>query len=399
MSTSDERETVNSRFSTWVVKVGSSVLANEDEEPSDRLEVVCEQISRLLAKKIRIVLVTSGAIAEGMSQLDLKSRPHRIYQLQAAAAVGQMELMIRYHSSFASYGTTTAEILLTHDDFADRTRYINVCSTLTELLQRGVVPIINENDTVSTEEIHFGDNDTLAARVASLVGANLLVLLTDQEGLHEEDPRINACAKLLRQTSAHDGRLEAMAGVTPGKLGRGGMKSKVEAARHAAQSGCNTAIINGNVGSRLIDLADGSQPGTLLTADLSPSVARKRWIASQLRTQGELHLDDGAVQALFDRGVSLLAVGVTGVTGDFRRGDFVRMVNSDGEEIGKGLVNYPSQDTAKILGVASEDIESILGYVDSLEVVHRDNLALNPMKPGHQRFRDEYRESDRTLHT
>ena len=363
---------------TWVVKIGSSVLTDSSDTPSGRLEVVCEQIAQLQSDRLHVVLVTSGAIAEGMSTLGFKRRPHRIYRLQAAAAVGQMGLMIRYHESLAKHGVTSAEILLTHDDFADRTRYLNVCSTLNELLRRGVVPIVNENDTVSTEEIHFGDNDTLAARVASLVGADLLVLLTDQEGLFEEDPRVNPDAPLVREASAHDVRLDDMAGVTPGMLGRGGMKSKVEAARHAAQSGCETAIVNGTVGDQLADLAAGRNPGTLLTSEIAPSVARKRWIASQLRTQGQLKLDDGAVHALRDRGVSLLAVGVTDVFGDFKRGDFVQLLDQRGLEVGKGLVNYPSEDTAKIIGASSEDIESILGYVDSLELVHRDNLALSP---------------------
>ena len=362
----------------WVVKVGSALLTDHGTGISaDALDEWCRQIAALGTAGKRVVLVSSGAVAEGCRRLGFDVRPRTIHELQAAAAVGQSGLIEAYEQAFRRYERRIALVLLTHDDLADRERYLNARTTLNTLLDLGVVPIVNENDSVATDEIKLGDNDTLAGMVTSLLSADLLVLLTDREGFHEADPRTSPDATVVREAPASDRRLDAMAGAIAGSLGRGGMVTKLAAARSAARSGAHTVIAHGRSPDVLLRLARGERVGTLLTADLAPLDARKRWIAEQLRAKGELCVDAGASQAIIHRGVSLLPAGLTDATGAFRRGDMVRVLDPDGVEIAKGLANYDAVETRKLIGRKSGDIEAVLGYVDEPEVVHRDNLVVN----------------------
>ena len=362
----------------WVVKVGSALLTDHGTGISaDALDEWCRQIAALSTAGKRVVLVSSGAVAEGCRRLGFDARPRTIHELQAAAAVGQSGLIEAYEQAFRRYERRIALVLLTHDDLADRERYLNARTTLNTLLDLGVVPIVNENDSVATDEIKLGDNDTLAGMVTSLLSADLLVLLTDREGFHEADPRTSPDATVVREAPAADRRLDAMAGAIAGSLGRGGMVTKLAAARSAARSGAHTVIAHGRSPDVLLRLARGERVGTLLTADLAPLDARKRWIAEQLRAKGELCVDAGASQAIIHRGVSLLPAGLTDATGAFRRGDMVRVLDPDGVEIAKGLANYDAVETRKLIGRKSGDIEAVLGYVDEPEVVHRDNLVVN----------------------
>ncbi len=321
------------------------------------------------------MLVSSGAVAEGMSRLGWKERPEHVHELQAAAAVGQMGLIQAYEFGFQKHHAHTAQVLLTHDDIADRKRYLNARSTLRTLVEVGVVPIVNENDTVATEEIRFGDNDTLAGLVANLIEADLLVILTDQDGLYDADPRMNRDARLIRHGRAGDPALEKYCG-RGGVLGRGGMLTKLKAASIAAKSGADTVIASGLQQDVLLRTSAGEEIGTLLTAGQLPMNARKQWLASHNRVHGQLTLDQGAVQVLREQGKSLLAVGVTAVSGEFRRGEIVSCLAPGGEEIARGLVNYSSEEVGKILGQPSSRIEAVLGYIDEPELIHRDNLIL-----------------------
>jgi len=360
-----------------VVKVGSSLLT----EPGSglarrRIETWCEDIHELLTGARQILLVSSGAVAEGVARLGLKARPTTVHGLQAAAAVGQMGLVQAYEQAFAVHGRHTAMVLLTHDDLADRQRYLNARATLNSLLELGVIPVINENDTVATDEIRFGDNDTLAALVANLLQAEALIILTDTDGLYEQDPRSNAQAELVSCADASDQRLDAMVGGAVGELGRGGMLTKLRAARIAARSGANTVIAGGRQPGVLAGILRGEPIGTLLTASVLPLDARKRWIAGHLRAKGDLVLDAGAVEAVCHRGVSLLPVGVTAVRGRFVRGDVVHCVDAAGRVVGQGLVNYSSDEAQRLIGAASTDISTRLGYTLEPELVHRDNLVV-----------------------
>lgn len=361
----------------WVVKLGSALLTG-DGKGLDRAGIATwvEQIAQLKAVGCEVLLVTSGAVAEGVSRLGLAARPTTIHELQAAAAVGQMGLIEAYETAFAQFGLRTALALLTHDDLANRRRYLNARSTLKTLLAYGVVPIINENDTVATEEIRFGDNDTLAAMVTNLIEAEVLVLLTDQQGLFESDPRQNPNAALVTFGRANDQQFTVMAGAGVGTLGRGGMATKLGAARVAAHSGASTVIANGRVGDVLLKIQRGEAVGSLLVPDVEPMVARKRWIAGQLKTKGEIVLDDGAARVVRESGRSLLPVGVTGARGNFLRGDVVLCLDGEGRPVAKGLINYSSEETARILGCATKDIRGRLGYMDEPELMHRDNLVL-----------------------
>lgn len=363
---------------SWVVKVGSALLTDHGTGISaDALDEWCRQIAALSTAGKRVVLVSSGAVAEGCRRLGFDVRPRTIHELQAAAAVGQSGLIEAYEQAFRRYERRIALVLLTHDDLADRERYLNARTTLNTLLDLGVVPIVNENDSVATDEIKLGDNDTLAGMVTSLLSADLLVLLTDREGFHEADPRTHPDAPVVREAPAGDKRLDAMAGDVAGSLGRGGMVTKLAAARSAARSGAHTVVAHGRSPDVLLRLAQGESIGTLLTADLAPLDARKRWIAGQLRARGEIRVDAGASHAIIHRGVSLLPAGVTDATGAFRRGDMVRVLDPAGVEIAKGLANYDAAETRKLIGRKSTDIEAVLGYVDEPEVVHRDNLVVN----------------------
>lgn len=361
---------------TIVVKVGSALLSDPGAGLTRSLiSTLSADISALLAAGKKVLLVSSGAVAEGMSRLGWRTRPTSVHQLQAAAAVGQMGLVQAYERAFSEHGRHTAVVLLTHDDLADRQRYLNARATLRTLLDLGVVPIINENDSVATDEIRFGDNDTLAALVTNLLQAELLVLLTDIGGLYEEDPRKRADAPLVAFARATDPRLDSMV-AEAGVLGRGGMITKLRAARIAARSGANTVIAHGSEAGRLQSVLAGAAVGSLLCADVSPFDARKRWIAGQLKSKGQLTIDPGAVTALVERRVSLLPVGVAGVEGEFSRGELVRCVDADGKLIAQGLTNYSSAETRKMLGAASRDIVARLGYSLEPEIIHRDNLVV-----------------------
>lgn len=335
-----------------------------------------EQIAALRKKGVEVVLVSSGAVAEGMCRLGINKRPESLHELQAAAAVGQMGLIQSYESEFQKYNLHTAQILLTHDDLSNRQRYLNARNTVHSLLELNVVPIINENDTVVTDEIRFGDNDTLAALVANLIEAEYLLILTDQNGLFDRNPRDHDDAQLISEASADDNSLAAMAEGGAGTYGRGGMATKVSAAKLAARSGTSTLIAAGKEENIIQRLFSGEESGTLLYAEQNPVAARKQWLAGHLQIKGQLVLDKGAVKKLCDSGSSLLAVGVSDVSGEFSRGEIVSCVSTDGKEIARGLVNYNSTDATKIKGKMSNEIESILGYVDDAELIHRDNLVL-----------------------
>jgi glutamate 5-kinase len=360
-----------------VVKVGSSlVTAGGRGLDHDAVGRWAEEIAALKRDARDVVLVSSGAIAEGVKRLGWKSRPHAIHELQAAAAVGQMGLAQAYETAFAKFRLQTAQILLTHDDLADRKRYLNARTTLRTLLTLGVIPIINENDTVTTDEIRFGDNDTLGALVTNLVEADVLVLLTDQPGLFTADPRRHPEATLVTRARAGDPALEAMAGGAGSAIGRGGMLTKVLAAKRAARSGASTVIASGREPNVLTRLAQGEAIGTLLEAERSSLAARKQWLADHVRLAGRVILDDGAVHALVRDGKSLLPIGVVEVVGAVGRGEVVGCFAPDGREVARGLVNYGSQEAARIARRPSSEIESVLGYVDEPELIHRDNLVL-----------------------
>jgi glutamate 5-kinase len=360
----------------WVVKIGSALLT--DNGRGLDIEAIAgwvEQLAKLQQQGVELVLVSSGAVAAGMTRLGWTDRPDAIHELQAAAAVGQTGLVQAYEQQFQKYGLATAQILLDHDDLSNRQRYLNARSTLRALTRLGVIPIVNENDTVVTDEIRFGDNDTLGALVANLVEAEVLVILTDQDGMYTADPRSNPNAQLISEASANDDSLNAKAG-DGGKLGRGGMITKVRAARLAARSGAHTVIVGGKIDRVISRLATGESLGTLLTANQRPQAARKRWLAGHLQVRGQLVLDDGAVKVLKQSGRSLLPVGVRSVSGDFNRGDMVSCMSASGEEVARGLVNYSVQESGRIIGCSSEEIEARLGYLDDLEIIHRDNLVV-----------------------
>lgn len=360
-----------------VVKIGSSLVTNHGQGLDHaRLSSIAEQIAHLKEEKKTVVLVSSGAIAEGMQRLNWKTRPHELYKLQAAAAVGQMGLVQAYESCFYNHKLQAAQLLLTHEDLSDRKRYLNARSTLTTLLDMNVVPIINENDSVATDEIRFGDNDTLAALVTNLIEADVLVILTDQAGLYTTDPRIDSKAKLLNRVMVEDPAIEQMAGGTGSSIGCGGMLTKIIAAKHAARSGAHTIIASGHEENILIRLAQGESVGTQLLTNTKKLAARKQWLADHLQVHGNITLDEGAVKALTVEGKSLLPIGVIETTDNFERGEVVNCINAKGEEIARGLINYSAAETRKILRCASSEIETILGYVDEMELIHRDNLVL-----------------------
>jgi glutamate 5-kinase len=376
MSMTDRKKLGKSR--RWVVKVGSSLLTN-DGQGLDR-DLIAGWVAQIVALRkagVDLVLVSSGAVSEGMVRMGWQRRPRALHELQAAAAIGQMGLVQTYEASFQVHGLHTAQILLTHEDLSDRQRYLNARSTLTTLLKLGVIPVVNENDTVACQELRFGDNDTLAALVANLVEAELLVLLTDQPGMYEQDPRKNPDTPLIREARADDEALEQMAGAGGvGRWGSGGMLTKVRAARRAARSGAMTVIAAGRQPGVLQAIADGEEVGTLIVPAKAPLAARKQWLAGHLQVNGSLVLDEGAVKVLSNSGRSLLAVGVTEVCGEFRRGDLVACVDGDGREIARGLVNYDAAEAGRIAGQPSDRIENLLGYIDEPELIHRDNLVL-----------------------
>ena len=362
----------------WVIKVGSSLLTNNDRGLDVALiSTWVRQIALLRGEGVECVLVSSGAVSQGMMRLGWSTRPRALHELQAAAAIGQMGLIQTYESSFQRFDLHTAQVLLTHDDLSDRRRYLNARSTLRTLLSLGVIPVINENDTVADEELRFGDNDTLAGLVANLIEAELLVLLTDQPGMYDLDPSRHAGATLIREAKAGDPVLEQQAAAGGvGRWGSGGMLTKVMAAKRAARSGTATVIAGGREEEVLLAIRRGEETGTLIIPVQAPLAARKQWLAGQLKVRGALVLDDGAVRVITEQGRSLLPVGVASLSGQFGRGDLVACYSPDGREIARGLVNYGAQDAGRIIGQPTDRIEELLGYVDEPEIIHRDNLAL-----------------------
>ncbi len=360
-----------------VIKVGSSLVTNNGSGLDlTALSRWAAEVTHLRSLGKSVILVSSGAIAEGLQRLGWKKRPTAVHELQAAAAVGQMGLVQAYESCFRVHGLHTAQVLLTHEDLADRTRYLNARSTLLTLLDMGVIPIINENDTVVTAEIRFGDNDTLGALVTNLVDADVLVILTDQIGLFTADPRKDSSATLVQTAMAGDPSLEKMAGGAGSSVGTGGMYTKIIAAKRAARSGAHTLIACGREANVLARLASGESIGTQLFASTNRLAARKQWMADHLQTHGELIVDAGAANALRTGGTSLLPIGVLRVTGTFQRGEVVLCRNEAGDEVARGMVNYPADEARRICRTPSQDIAKILGYIDQAELIHRDNLVV-----------------------
>ncbi|QAB14565.1 glutamate 5-kinase [Hydrogenovibrio thermophilus] len=371
------RSNIHTKSRRWVVKIGSALLTNDGKGLNQAaLANWVSQMVQLKEQGIELVIVSSGAVAEGMQRLGWTKRPSEINELQAAAAVGQMGLVQAYESEFAKNGIRTAQILMTHDDLSNRARYLNASNTIQTLLEHHVVPIINENDTVVTDEIRFGDNDTLAALTANLVSADVLVILTDQNGLYNDNPRTNPHATLISEAEVSRKDIEAMASPEGGSLGKGGMYTKVMAAKRAARSGTATFIASGREENILPRLQAGENLGTLLIPDLEPLTARKRWLAGHLQAKGQLVLDDGAVKALQSSGRSLLPIGVKAIDGEFQRGEMVICVNEKNQEVARGLVNYPYHEAEKIIGHPSSDIAGLLGYSEGEFLIHCDNLVL-----------------------
>ncbi|MFK0573788.1 glutamate 5-kinase [Endozoicomonas sp.] len=361
----------------WVIKIGSALLTNEGQGLDlSRMDGWVTQMCQLRDQGVEVVLVSSGAVAAGMEKLGWMERPTALHQLQAAAAVGQARLVQAWEASFQKYGVQPAQVLLTHDDHSNRRRYLNARSTLKTLLEMGVVPVINENDTVVTDELRFGDNDTLAALVANQVEADFLVILTDQDGLFTADPRTNPDARLIHEMHARDESLDAMAGGGSGRLGRGGMQTKLRASRQAAASGAATVIVGGRTDNVITRIFEGEELGTLLLPEREPMAARKQWLQGHLKTAGELVLDAGAVRVLKEQGKSLLPVGVKALSGNFQRGEMVTCLDEKGNEVARGLINYGVSEAERIIGQPSHQIKALLGYQREPELLHRDNMVL-----------------------
>ena len=361
-----------------VIKVGSSLVTNEGRGLDENaIGEWCRQMAHLIREGREVIMVSSGAIAEGMKRLGWATRPTEIQELQAAAAVGQMGLAQMYETKLRANNLGSAQVLLTHADLADRERYLNARSTLLTLLKLGVVPVINENDTVVNDEIKFGDNDTLGALVANLVEADALVILTDQKGLYTADPRKNPQAEFVHEAQAGDLALEAMAGGAGSSIGRGGMLTKILAAKRAAGSGASTVIAWGREPDALIRLSQGDAIGTLLIAPTQKTQARKQWMADHLQLRGVVVVDDGAAAKVRDEGKSLLPIGMVQVEGDFSRGEVIAIRDAAGQEVGRGLANYASAEARLICRKPSSEFERLLGYAAEPEMVHRDNLVLS----------------------
>lgn len=376
MTDAMSRREVVARARRVVVKIGSALLTNDGRGlDTPAIEGWVKQLADLSAAGIELILVSSGSVAEGMTRLGWTKRPDSLHELQAAAAIGQMGLVQTYEKAFNQYDLHTAQVLLVHDDLSNRKRYLNARNTLQTLTSLGVIPVVNENDTVASDELRFGDNDTLAAIVANIVDADLLIILTDQDGMYDADPRSNPEARLISEVSAGSEELRQMAGAG-GVLGRGGMITKVRAAELAARSGTNTVIVGGRIDAVISKVMNGQAFGTLMYSEQEPLEARKLWLAGLMQCKGELVLDDGAVNALRRRGTSLLPVGVTRVKGFFAEGDMVVCYDAQGRAVAKGLVNYSSEESEKIKGCASKALAEILGYNGDPELIHRDNMVL-----------------------
>ncbi len=361
----------------WVVKIGSALLSNDGQGLDvDRMQNWVEQMSVLIADGVELCLVSSGAIAVGLKTLKIDKRPQDLPLLQAAAAIGQMGLVQAWQSCFSECGHDTAQVLFTHEDLADRKRYLNARDTLKKLNEFGVIPVVNENDTVATDEIRLGDNDSLGALATNLLEADVLVILTDQDGFFDKNPRFHADAALIPEARSLDDRLLGMAGKEGGTLGRGGMYTKIVAAQQAARSGAMTVIANGRVNQILEKLRMGEEVGSLLYPDLKPQAARKRWLASHKQIRGTLIVDAGAANALKTKGRSLLPVGVTDSRGSFDRGDIVAIETADGERIATGLTNYGSDLAHQMFGKTTAQLMDRQMLLEGVALVHRDNLAL-----------------------
>lgn len=372
------RDTIISDTKRCIIKIGSALLTRNGEGLDvSAINGWVEQIVEIKSKGIEVILVSSGSIAEGMCRIGWKDRPRALHELQAAAAIGQAGLIQAYQQCFDRFDLQTAQILLTHDDLSYRLRYLNSRSTLRTLIKLNAIPIVNENDTVALEGVRLGDNDTLAAMVANLVDADLLIILTDQQGLYDKDPRKSTDAKLISVDSAHNSELLGFAGSAGTSIGTGGMRTKVLAAQAAARSGCATVIASGSEDNVLVRvLLERQDLGTLLTADCKPLTARKQWISNQTNIPGVLTIDNGARKAMQENGRSLLAVGVTKVQGDFCRGDMVSCIDQQGRDVARGIINYSTEECLKIRGIPSLEIADVLGYIDESELIHRDNLVI-----------------------
>lgn len=361
-----------------VVKVGSSLVTNEGRGLDEQaIGEWCRQLSALVRDGREVIMVSSGAIAEGMKRLGWTTRPQELHELQAAAAVGQMGLAQMYETKLRENGLGSAQVLLTHADLADRERYLNARSTLLTLLTHGVLPVINENDTVVNDEIKFGDNDTLGALVANLVEADALIILTDQKGLYTADPRRDPAATFVHEARAGDAKLEEMAGGAGSSIGKGGMITKILAAKRAAGSGASTVIAWGREPDALVRLSQGEAIGTLLVAQTQKQQARKQWMADHLQLRGSVVIDEGAVNKLRTDGSSLLPIGMTGVDGDFSRGEVIAITDQDGQEVARGLANYAAAEARLLCRKPSSQMAELLGYAAEPEMVHRDNMVLS----------------------
>lgn len=361
-----------------VVKVGSSLVTNEGRGLDEQaIGEWCRQLSALVRDGREVIMVSSRAIAEGMKRLGWTARPQELHELQAAAAVGQMGLAHMYETKLRENGLRSAQVLLTHADLADRERYLNARSTLLTLLTHGVLPVINENDTVVNDEIKFGDNDTLGALVANLVEADALIILTDQKGLYTADPRRDPSATFVHEARAGDVKLEDMAGGAGSSIGKGGMITKILAAKRAAGSGASTVIAWGREPDALLRLTQGEAIGTLLVAQTQKQQARKQWMADHLQLRGSVTIDDGAVSKLKGEGSSLLPIGMTGVDGDFSRGEVIAILDSQSQEVARGLANYAAAEARLLCRKPSSQMSELLGYAAEPEMVHRDNLVLS----------------------
>jgi glutamate 5-kinase len=361
-----------------VVKVGSSLVTNEGRGLDEQaIGEWCRQLSALVRDGREVIMVSSGAIAEGMKRLGWTARPQALHELQAAAAVGQMGLAQMYETKLREHGLGSAQVLLTHADLADRERYLNARSTLLTLLTHGVLPVINENDTVVNDEIKFGDNDTLGALVANLVEADALIILTDQKGLYTADPRHDPHATFVHEARAGDPALEEMAGGAGSTIGKGGMITKILAAKRAAGSGASTVIAWGREPDALVRLGQGEAIGTLLVAQTQKQQARKQWMADHLQLRGSVSIDDGAVSKLQAEGSSLLPIGMIGVAGDFSRGEVIAITDKQGQEVARGLANYAAAEARLLCRKPSNRMAELLGYAAEPEMVHRDNLVLS----------------------
>lgn len=360
-----------------VIKIGSSLITNDGRGLNAAgIRDWTQQINSLQSSGCEVVLVSSGAVAEGMVRLGIARRPILVHDLQAAAAVGQMGLIRAYEDAFRSHDLLTAQILLTHDDLSDRTRYLNARSTLQTLIKLNVIPIVNENDSIATDEIRFGDNDTLAALVANLIEADTLIILTDQNGLYTGDPRVNPQASVIQSAQAGDPNLETMATGNGSHVGSGGMITKLRAAKRAARSGTDTIIANGRTTDVLIKLHAGNAIGTRLTASKAVIAARKQWLSNHLKVRGTVILDSGAAKAIMSNTKSLLPIGVKQVQGTFKRGEVIACKDERGKMLAMGLTNYSSEEADRIKGYPSEQIEALIGYVTDMELINRDNLVL-----------------------